>query len=188
MMHTINPLHLNITLINIKYYYKTQRIHALEIVKIHCKSLYFDLFLCQTMSPSKTTGAVIFYTTCFLCIIIITPWLIYYTFKFNQYKNTIVVRKRYPNIIIVILLLSILNICIRIPLTVLISTPTNLPWLNSIHHSNLLVIIEAFLNVFLTHAVITLIALRFWMIFYKINYTYSSSTSGVCLSLHTFHI
>lgn len=135
------------------------------------------------MSPSQELGATIFYITCVLCILIITPSLIYYTFKFNQYKNTIVVRKRYPNIITVILVLSILNICIRIPLTVLVSTPTNLPWLQSIHHSDLINIIEAFLNVYLTHALITLIALRFWMIFYKINYTYSSSTSGMTPSI-----
>lgn len=138
-------------------------------------------------SPSKTTGAVIFFITCILCIIIISPILIYYLWKFNEYKNTIVVRKRYPNIITIILILIIINICIRIPLTVLVSTPTSLPILESIHHSKLIIAIEAFLNVYISHAAFALIALRFWMIFYKINYTYSSSTSGINKSIHSYY-
>eukprot|EP01084_Bolivina_argentea_P096300 173131_1 len=125
--------------------------------------------------PTQITGEILFYVTSILCIFIITPILIYFTFRFNQYKNTIVVRKRYPNIIIIILTLLIINICIRIPLTILIVTPTNL--FITILRSDVTIFIESFLNIYLTHAVIILIALRFWMIFYKLNYAYSSSTS-----------
>eukprot|EP01084_Bolivina_argentea_P176850 305964_1 len=128
--------------------------------------------------PTEESGAILFYITCVICILIISPTLIYCTFRFNQYKNTIVVRKRYPNIIMVIVILLILNIAIRIPLTILVITPTTLPILNSLHHSHIAFVIESFLNVYITHAAVALIALRFWMIFYKINYTYFLSTSA----------
>ena len=171
----------------IKFYFTTSlKLNFSELTLVHLSGLLMPLI----KPPSTTTGAVMFYLTCTLCIVIIAPILIYWTFKLNQFKNTIVVRKRYPNIINIILILLLICIYIQVPLSVLAITPTSLPLLNTIHHSLILQLIESTLNVYLTNIITILIALRFWMIFYKINYTYSSSTSGmntiyIYISLHT---
>ena len=130
-------------------------------------------------SPTTETTAVLFYITLILCMFIMSPILIYWSWKFNQYKNTIVLSKRYPNIIRIILIFLVFLIFLRVPLSIIAHTPTTLPILGTIHHNDAFIIIESFIYVYISHGAVMLIALRFWMIFYKINYTYSSSTSGM---------
>lgn len=114
-------------------------------------------------SHFRTVRTVMFFITSAVCIVISAPMLIYFMYKFTRYKNTIIMKKRYPGLIYLILI-GLIFICFRIPFSVLVHTPSSLPYVEPAQESAMATYIEAIVSVYILHLVTTLVCLRFWMV------------------------
>lgn len=95
------------------------------------------------------------------------------TIRFYQCRHTIVLRKRYPKTVIVLCILFLTNLLVRSPLA----------FLHQIYGYTsaevALQVIDSILYTFCSLLAITVMTLRFWMLFYKLNYTHAQCHSGI---------
>ena len=99
------------------------------------------------------------------------PLLVYSTYQYNKYKKTLILRKRYPNIVICNSVLMIATVLIRVPLILCLETFKNN--LNDTIFS-IGIVIEAFLYSWLSHGIVYANFCRYWFVYYEFSLEYSS--------------
>ena len=104
-------------------------------------------------------------------VLILGPFLVYSTRQYNKYKETLILRKRHPNLVICNSILMIATLLIRVPLIL---------WLEAFKNNlndtifSIGIAIEAFLYSSLSHGMAYANFCRYWFVYYEFSLEYLS--------------
>ena len=108
-----------------------------------------------------------------ICWFILTPYCIWCTYKYYQHRNHIIIHKRYPSVTLLFCYIAIASICIEQGLFRLCWTLSE-DWESHSNVSDTLIIMSYIVSAIIQMPIAWILALRYWLIYYKVQWTNST--------------
>eukprot|EP01084_Bolivina_argentea_P159938 278566_1 len=114
-----------------------------------------------------------FFAHIFITWCIFTPYCIWCTYKYYKYRNHIIISKRYPIVTLCFCAISVISLCIEQSLYRILWTTSN--DYNKFSDVSPILLTTSIIISGLVHIIVPwLICLRFWLIYYNIEWTKST--------------